>query len=407
MGHHVSLPTAEEVTIPPGHLWTKLPMVLGATGVLSLVAGYLIAEDHHGWTFAWLTGFLYAVSILLGALFFVLIQHASNAGWSVVVRRVAECIAVVLPITALFFIPLYLDRMELWGHWMDPHHAAGDKILEAKAVFLNEPFWTVRAGIYFAIWSGLGIFFWKTSVGQDSLVDRDAARAVTKKQNAFSYPAIILFALSTTFAAVDWAMTLDPHWFSTMWGVWFFAGCCMSGFAFVGLNLLLMKRTGLLPQVNQEHLHDVGKFAYAFTIFWAYISFSQFFLIWYANIPEETSFFHRRMGEGNPWESVGILLMAAHFVIPFLLIMPRTVKRSPTALLIACIYLMCMHFVDLSYAVLPFNDGSEGTITASAVCCALGMFALLWAAVTFMHARAALIPVKDPRLEESMAFVNF
>lgn len=412
MGHRTPLPTAEEVTIPQGHLWTKLPAVLAVTGVLALVAGWLIADDVHSRNFSWLTGFMYAASVALGSLFFVIIQHASNAGWSVVVRRIAECAAVALPLFLVLFIPLYLGRMDIWSHWMDPHHAAGDAIIEGKAAFLNEGFWSIRALVYFAVWSGLGYFFWKSSVGQDSLTDPEAAQAVTRKQNAMAYPAIILFALTTTFAAVDWMMTLDPHWFSTMFGVWFFAGCCVSGFAFLGINLLLMKKAGLLPQVNQEHMHDVGKLTYAFTIFWAYISFSQFFLIWYANIPEETTFFHLRMGADNPWQSIGMLLMIAHFGFPFLLVMPRTVKRNPSALLAACTYMLVLHFFDLSYTILPNlflgqHIVPTSTIPASAVCFALGMFALLWAAAAFMHTRSALIPVKDPRLPESMAFTNF
>ncbi len=407
MGHRVPLPTAEEVTIPEGHLWTKLPAVLGITGVLALVAAYFVAETHEGFNYAWLVGFMYAGSIALGSLFFVIIQHAANAGWSVVVRRVAECAAVSLPLLIILFGPLYLERMAIWSHWMDPHHAAGDAIVEGKQAYLNDGFWTIRALLYFAIWSGFGVWFWKSSVAQDSLADVEAARSVTKKQNAVSYPTIIFFALSVSFAAVDWAMSLDPHWFSTMWGVWFFAGCTVSGFAFLGVNLLLMKRAGLLPQVNSEHLHDVGKLTYAFVIFWAYVSFSQFFLIWYANIPEETSFFHDRMGDGNPWETIGIILMVGHFGLPFLALMPRTIKRNATTLLIGCVYMLVLHFFDMCYAILPADHSSHGTVTVAAVLCAVGMFSLVWAVTTFMHARNALIPVKDPRLPESMAFVNF
>jgi hypothetical protein len=408
MSHAPARPSADEVRIPDGHIWTKLPIVLFVTALLALVAGYLVADDHYGFSFAWLVGFLYAASISLGALFFVLMQHASKAGWSVVVRRVAENLMTPLPLLILMFIPLYLGRHDLYHHWMDTEAVAHDPILSGKEAWLNEGFWTIRAGIYLVVWSLLGLWFYKRSVNQDSAADAGAARKITLGLQNSSYPMIAVFALSITFAAFDWAMSLDPHWFSTMWGVYYFAGTIMAGFAVLGMTVLLMQRSGLLTRViNAEHLHDIGKLVFAFTVFWAYISFSQFMLIWYANIPEETTFFHLRMGEGNPWETIGIVLMAGHFGLPFLFMMPRTIKRNSKALLAGCIYMLMLHFVDLCWAILPANSHATGTITASAVLIALGLFSIMWGTALLMMRRSALLPVRDPRLDESLAFTNF
>ena len=408
MGHAPAPPTPEELRIPAGHIWTKLPLVLFVTALVALVAGYLLADGHEGWSFAWLVGFLYASSLSLGALFFVLMQHATKAGWSVVVRRVAENLMAPLPLLILLFIPLYLGRHDLYEHWMNTEHVAQDPILTGKKAWLNEGFWLVRAAIYLVAWSALGLWFYKRSVGQDSAADAAEARRVIRGLQNASYPMIAVFGFTITFAAFDWAMSLDPHWFSTMWGIYYFSGTIMAGFALLGMTVLLMQRAGLLIRViNAEHLHDIGKLVFAFTVFWAYIAFSQYMLIWYANIPEETTFFHLRMGEGNPWETIGVVLMAGHFGLPFLFLMPRTIKRKPATLLVGCIYMLVLHFVDLCWAVLPANTRSSGTITASAVLVALGLFAVMWGTALLLMRRSALLPVKDPRLPESLAFTNF
>jgi len=405
----VSLPTAEEVSIPDGHVWTKLPAILLVTAIVALAGAYFAAEDHYGFSYAYLVGFLYAATFALGSLFFVLIQHASRAGWSPAVRRVAEAVMATLPLLVLLFIPLYLFRHDLYHHWMDAEHIAHDPILKGKEPFLNEGFWTIRAALYLSVWSLLGVWFWRTSVKQDTAADVEAQRGLTLLLEKVSYPMILVFAITVSVCAIDLGMSLDPHWFSTMWGVWYFAGSTVAGFSFLGLNVLLLQKSGLLTKhVTTEHHHDIGKLTFAFTIFWAYISFSQFFLIWYADLPEETTYFAHRMGEGSHgWETIGIILMACHFGVPFLLLMPRTIKRKAETLLAFCIYMPIIHLVDICYAVLPANVHSTATITVSAVLCGVGMLALIWALGIFIMKRAALMPVKDPRLAESLAFTNF
>lgn len=389
--------------IPPGHLWARLPAVLLVVSAVSLAASALLADGRHGWSFAWLAGFLYAASMGLGALFFVLLQHASKAGWSVVVRRVAENLAAPLPLLALLFVPLWFLRFELYGHWMDGERLGADPLLAGKQAFLDERFWLARSAVYLLLWALMGIVFFRRSVAQDRAVDESRARAATRSLQNLSYPAIALFGFSITFAAIDWAMTLDPHWYSTMWGVWYFSGTILCGFALLGLTVLLMRRSGLLVGlVTPEHLHDIGKLVFAFTVFWAYISFSQFLLIWYASIPEETTWFHLRMGDGNPWELVGIGLMLGHFALPFLFLLPRSVKRNPRALLAACGWMLAVHFVDICYAVLPADARSLGTITASSFLVALGLACLMWGTGLALMCRHALVPIRDPRLPESL-----
>jgi hypothetical protein len=393
-----------ELRIPDGHVFAKLPMVFLLAGIVSLVGGWVTAHDAQGRAFSYLVGYLFALTLALGPLFFVIVQHAARAGWSVVVRRIAENLASVLPLFALLFIPIWLGRHELYHHWLDAEAVAADPVLKAKEPYLNEGFWAIRALVFFVVWAGLSFFFRTLSVRQDASGDHAISAALRK----WSYAAIPLFALSITFAAVDWVMSLDPHFFSTMWGVWFFAGSTLSGYALITLFALAMHKTGLLDKhFTVDHMHDLGKLVFAFTVFWAYISFSQFFLIWYANLPEETIYFAHRMG--NSWEKVGIFLMAGHFGVPFLYMLSRNQKRKPGLLVLACLWILFVHWIDIYYAVQPNNPAMHHGVhfSASDVLMTLGLSGLSLGVSMLLARRANVLPVRDPRLSESLAFQNF
>lgn len=408
MSAHVAMPTTEEVTFPANHSWRKFGPIGLVVGVVAIGAAFALdGSEHHGdFFFAYLVAWMYAVSLALGALFFTLVQHAGRAGWSVVVRRTAENMAGTLPYLALFFIPIYLGRHELYHHWMG-EEAAADPILVGKSAFLNEGFFTVRSLIYLAVWGGLGWYFRARSVKQDAMSKEDVAGREefsrgTERRAAIS---IFLFAMSVTFAGFDWMMSLDPHWYSTMWGVYFFAGCFMSALAFLGAIHLLFQRAGLMNRiVNAEHYHDLGKLTFAFTVFWTYIAFSQYFLIWYANIPEETSWFAHRAG--NSWEYVSIALMLGHFVVPFFFLMPRTIKRVRFTLLLGTVWMLVMHFVDLHWMIMPAHQHHGFHPTASDALTILGTFGLFFGFFIMNAGKAALVPTGDPRLPESVNFVN-
>ena len=251
-----------------------------AAGIAALIASVLLASGDamaQQAYFSYLVAYMFALSLVLGALFFVMLHHLTRAGWSVVVRRVAENVMAVMPFMAVLFIPIVVGSGELY-HWLHP--VEGDAVLAGKAVYLNATFFYIRAGIYFAIWIALAFWFRRTSLKQDQTGDPQ----LTLKMARVAAPGMLLFSFTITFAAFDWIMSLDPHWYSTIFGVCYFAGSFMAILAYLTLLCLWLNRRGYLKgSVTVEHYHDLGKLMFAFMVFWTYVNFSQYFLIWYAN----------------------------------------------------------------------------------------------------------------------------
>ncbi len=391
----------EQASIPAGHAWHRLPVIGGAAALLG-VAGCAIFGfgNPKQFFFSWLVSFLFFLSLALGALFFVLIQYASQGGWGTVLRRIGETTFATLPAMAALFLPLVFGLHSLY-EWTHHEAVEHDALLQWKAPFLNVPFFLVRAAVYFACWSVIAVFYYRASRGQDASGDP----AVTARMRRLAGPAIMVVAVTQTFASIDWVMSLTPHWYSTMFGVYFFAGSFVGFIALLSIAAAAMRRAGLLDTVvTPEHLHDVGKLLFAFTAFWAYIAFSQFFLVWYANLPEETIWFKARL-EGS-WKTVSILLIVGHFVAPFFYLMGRAVKRRGWTLAAGGAWLLAMHFVDLYWQVMPtlHPEGVRLTILDAAAFLAVG--GCFVAAVGWLMRRQALVPLRDPRLAESLAFEN-
>ncbi len=279
----------------------------------------------------------------------------------------------------------------------EAEHAA---ILKHKSGYLNTTFFYIRAVFYFAVWTWLSLSFFRFSTEQDTSKKHDST---TKAQN-LSPLAAVLFAITLTFAAVDWIMALDPLWYSTMWGVQIFAGSVVSMYALVILTALSLKNNKLVgDEINVEHFHDLGKLQFGFLIFWAYITFSQFFLIWYSNIPEETTFYNRRWHEmSGAWQGVSWALFFGHFILPFAVLLSRNVKRRIHVLPIGCIIILVMHFVELYWIVMP----TIGPLSISwiDVACFLGVGGAYLALVFRSMTRHPLIPVGDPRLPRALQF---
>jgi len=391
----------EEVTIPPGHPWNRLPAIGGAVALLGVaLCGVLGPGNPKQFFFSWLVAFLFFLTLTLGALFFVLIQYASQGGWSVVLRRIGETIFALLPVMAVLFLPLLLGLSHLYP-WAVPGAADHDALLRWKAPYLNVPFFLVRAVIFFGSWSLIALFYYRGSRGQDVTGDP----AVSARLRRLAGPAIIVLGLTQTFAAVDWIMSLTPNWYSTMFGVYFFAGSLLGFVALLSVIAVAMRRAGLLDTViSPEHLQDVGKLLFGFTAFWAYIGFSQYFLMWYANLPEETFWYKARI-EGS-WLPVSLFLMAGHFALPFLYLMGRTVKRNGVTLAIGGAWVLAMHFIDLYWQVMPtlHPEGFRPSILDVAALLTVG--GCFVAAASWLLRRQALVPVRDPRLAESLAFEN-
>ena len=393
---------AEQVTIPRGSAFARVPWVGGLIGGLGLIVSLAMrAGDTKQFVFSWLVAFLFFLSLALGALFFVLIHFATQAGWGIVVRRLAENTMGTLPLFALLFVPVTLGMVELFP-WIHGIAEGKDHVLTGKAPYLNTPFFVGRAVFYFVAWSAIAMFFVRRSRAQDGTGNLKISMAL----RGLSGPAIIVLALTQTFAAVDWIMSLNPFWYSTIFGVYWFAGSFVSFFAFLTLMVLLFRRAGLMGNaVGTEHFHDLGKLLFAFTVFWAYIGFSQFFLIWYGNIPEETIFFRSRLV--GSWRTVSMLLAVGHFIIPFFFFMPRTIKRHPALLALGSSWLLLMHGVDLYWLVMPALHPEGVGLGLLDVSTFLAVGGFFIAVVSWLMLGSPLIPVGDPRLPESLSFENF
>ena len=388
-------------TIPPGHSWNRIPLVGAVLALLGAVACAILGPANpKQFFFSWLVSFLFFLTLSLGALFFVLIQYASQGGWGIVLRRIGETVFAMLPVMAALFLPVWLGLHDLYS-WAVPGAAEHDALLRWKAPYLNVPFFLIRAGLYFGLWSFIALLYYRGSRGQDVTGDP----AVSARLRRLAGPAIIVLALTQSFAAIDWIMSLTPHWYSTIFGVYFFAGSFVGFIALLSVVSVAMRRAGLLDTViSAEHLQDVGKFLFAFTAFWAYIAFSQFFLMWYGNLPEETIWYKARM-EGS-WLTVSIFLMAGHFVAPFFYLMGRSVKRNGATLAVGGAWLLAMHFLDLYWQVMPTLHPEGFRPSALDVAALLAVGGCFVAAASWLMRRQALVPVRDPRLAESMAFEN-
>ena len=388
-------------TIPPDHSWNRLPLAGAAAAVLgAVICAVLGFGNHKQFFFSWLVSFLFFLSLALGGLFFVLIQYASQGSWGIVVRRIGEIVFTTIPVMAALFIPVLLGLHDLY-EWSHSEAVAQDALLQWKSPYLNVPFFLIRAALFFTVWSVIAVMYYRGSRAQDATGDQ----AISFRLRKLAGPALIVLALTQTFASIDWIMSLTPHWYSTIFGVYFFAGSFVGFIALLSVLAVAMRWAGLLDtMISAEHLHDIGKFLFAFTAFWAYIGFSQFFLMWYGNMPEETVWYKVRT-EGS-WLPVSLLLMVGHFVAPFLFLMGRAVKRRGWSLALGGGWLLAMHFVDLYWQVMPtlHPQGLRPSILDVAAFLTVG--GCFVAAAGWLMRRQALVPVRDPRLEESLAFEN-
>jgi hypothetical protein len=399
-GHAADVPMPAVTHLPADHRWHRLPALgagIGAAGiVLSLVLS--IGDTSHRFYFSYLVAFMFFLSVSLGALLFVLIQYTAKAGWSVVVRRIAENLMALLPLFAVLFIPVAFGVHHLY-HWTHTEAVLADPVLAGKSGYLNLPFFFVRAAIYLAAWTAISVWFLRRSVEQDGSGDL----AITRRLQAASPPCIGVYALTSSFAAIDWMMSMDPHWFSTIFGVYYFAGSFLAVNATMAIIAVTMRRNGLLGEaITAEHFHALGRFLFAFTVFWTYIAFSQYMLIWYANLPEETMWFAKRTA--GSWQTVGMALMVGHFGLPFFFLLPRGMKRREGTLVAAAAWLLLMHYVDLYWLILPVHDVDGVHPRLIDVTTFLGIGGLVAGAYGWLMRRHALLPVKDPRLAESLAF---
>lgn len=381
----------------------------GAVGAVALIGTFFISLLFEGgarqFLFAYLVNYLFFLSISLGALLFIPLQYLTRAGWSVAVRRVAEILACNLLPLAILFLPILLGMGWLYS-WTDPEIIAADPLVAHKVPYLNVAFFLARALFYFAVWCGFAYFFFRLSTQQDVSGDKN----LTLRMERWSPLALLLTWVCLSFASFDWMMSLDPHWFSTIFGVYYFAGSAVGFIALLTLILVSLQRSGRLANaVTREHYHDLGKLLFGFVVFWAYIAFSQFMLYWYANMPETTGWYLIRW-EGH-WLVISILLIFAHFIIPFFALLSRRPKRRERILAFWAAWLLVMHWIDIYWLIMPQYAKSIGQYGVAPISvldlgCFIG-FAGVYAAGFALFARGhSLIPMKDPRIGESLTFEN-
>ncbi len=432
MGHPVTYITLDDKELRLGERAQKLGLGLFGLGLVLVVVAALLGIFAYGeeglvhFLRAYLINYAFALSLAVGALFFVLLHHLTRAGWSASMRRWAECLAMTIPLLALLAIPLivaaWADALYPWTAQIPAEEKAYTLVAE-KRPFLNLPFFTLRFIVYFVILGGLAWLMWRHSTRQDETGDL----AESKRLGAISAPGMLVYALVVTVFSMDLLMTLEPDWFSTIWGVYFFAGAVLGFVAFMILSLAALHASGKLSSaITREHQHDLGKLMFAFVIFWAYIAFSQFMLQWYATIPEETIFYQRRAsahleGDAQQWVTLSYILMAGHFFIPLFGILSRWVKLRKGLLCFWAAWLLVFHWIDLYWIVTPSvlyhhgyaaTEGAYGTITAGIpfgyapldLLLFGGMAALLVGATLLIARRNRLVAIRDPRLQESLHF---
>jgi hypothetical protein len=311
-------------------------------------------------------------------------------------RRIPEAMGAYLVPAAALAAGLFVGVPTLY-HWAHHEAVAADVVLMRKAPYLNLTRMGISTAIAFVAWIGISSLIVRNSRAQD----RSRDPKLTYRNARLSALFILLFALTLSVSAFDFLMSLDPHWASTMWAVYVFAMLMQAGMALIALSVVLVRRTGKLQGfVSDAHVHDLGKFVFAFTVFYAYIAFSQFLLIWYANLPEETPFFLKRFAQG--WGEISLALPFVKFFVPFLVLLPWRAKHAPAILVPACLWILACTFLEMWWIVMPNIVSTGPTLPWMEVLVATGFLGAFLASFGWSLSRHELVPINDPRLNESV-----
>jgi len=318
-------------------------------------------------------------------------------GVGLAIRRPLESGMRTLPLVAILFLPIALGVGRIY-EWAHPEAVAADPILRHKSLYLNVPFFLGRAAVYFGAWLVLSYLLNRWSLEQDATGDR----SISRRLQLLSSAGLVLYGLTVTFASIDWAMSLEPHWFSTMYGVLFIAGQGLSAFAFIVAVLVLIAGRAPLSQfVEAKHYHDLGKLMLAFVMFWAYVSFSQYLIIWAGNLPEEIPWYLRRLQGGWGW--VGAALVVLHFALPFFLLLPASANRNPRILLGVAGLILFMRLVDVFWLTRPAFAKEGFHLHWMDLLAPVGVGGLWLAAFLWQLGKRPLLPVNDPEMQQALA----
>lgn len=374
--------------------WRVRAGILGLLGAAALAAGAFTAREQFFRSYLW--SYIFVLGIAAGCLAWLMCQHQTGGAWGVVIRRPAEAATRTLPLLAILFVPIALGIPSLYS-WSNPAVIQADTVLQHKQVYLNSGFFILRAAAFFAGWIFLSWYLNRWSRKQDA----ESAEPADTKMRHISGPGILFWGFSVTFMAVDWAMSLNPHWFSTMFGLLFIAGQGLSAMSFLITVLVFLSNFRPMSEIlTPRHLHDVGKLLLANVMVWAYFSFSQFLIVWAGNLPEEIPWYLVRFKGG--WEYVGFAIVIGHFALPFALLLSRDLKRNFKLLASIAVFILVMRVVDVYWQVVP--DASKAPFAVSWQDFA-GLIGLggIWAAyfLTQLEKRP-LMPANEPQLMETL-----
>jgi len=363
-------------------------------GALGLIAT-MLHDKERAW-YAYLVSYYYFTTLAIGGLFFCAILSVSKSGWSANIRRFPEAMTAFLPAVLIGGIVFLFGAGHVF-EWLNKEEVAKDVLLQHKSGYLNFTSFAIRMILFTGAW----VFFKSKIVGNSLKQDQSGDESLTLNAVPYSVGFLLFFAISFSLFSVDLLMSLQPHWFSTIFGVYCFGGMFQSSLAAMILLLIFCMKRGLLKgYVDENHLHDLGKFMFAFTVFWAYIAYSQYMLMWYANLPEETVFFIARQKGAWVWVSMALILF--RFIVPFLYMLPRWVKRDPDYLKWAAYLILVMQFVDLYWLSYPTLSPERPVFGLPEIFAWVGFAGLFLFLVGRFLGTYSIVPLKDPRQHESL-----
>jgi hypothetical protein len=368
----------------------RIALVVGALGLVATALGAVLDVEQA--LRSYLAGFVFWTGAGLGCLAILMINHLTGGAWGASIRRLLESGAGTLPVMAIFFIPIAVGMERLY-EWADPEVMAHDPLLQAKQPYLNVPFFLVRALVYFGVWTLLARSLSRWSLAHDQTDDPKPAYRL----ELWSRGGLVLFGLTGTFAAFDWMMSLEPHWYSTIYGLLYLGGGALTAFAvMIPLAALLSSEGPLRRVITPDVFHDLGKLMLAFVMLWAYFAFSQFLIVWSANLTEEIPWYLRRLEGG--WQWVALAIVIFHFGLPFLLLLSRRLKRNPRQLAAVAIGLVVVRYLDVFWLVAPAFEPDRFALHLLDVTAVLGLGGVwLWTLVWLLDDKP-LVPLRDPSL---------
>lgn len=378
--------------------WRTLALGIGGIASIIMLVVALIFPDQREYALrSWLFGYIFWCGLGIGSLGLLILQYLTGGAWGVISRRIFEASSRTIPILIILFIPILLGVTQMY-EWT---HLENDRVMIHRQPYLNPLAWGLRALLYFGLWMVMSFLLNKWSKEQDETGNFE----LLPKMSRFSGPTMVAFALVVSFAAIDWVMTLDPHWFSTIFGLLYMIGWGLSALAFTIILLYwLSNREPMAGIIGKKHFHDLGKLLLAMVMVWAYFNFSQFLIIWSGNLPEETRWYLTRMR--GTWGAIGIILIVFHFAFPFLYLLSRDVKRNAKWLAVICAFILVMRFVDYFYVIGPaptvLHHGEAGTFHPLYLVSPIAVGGIwLWWFFGELKKRP-LVPINDPFLENAV-----